>query len=139
MPGGGRLQEWVTSMTDGMPISFGDNVRVRKTPATQIAGVVGLIGNVRGETTPSVTNVDVIGGSNEDYALNVYFEDRSEAFWFARDQLDFLDHAAGTEITLDGVGKRWVRNEAGGWDEFPTGKTRKSFWDMITWHLFGRK
>ena len=126
-------------MKDDTPIGFGDNVRVRETPATQVAGVAGLIGNVHGETTPSVTNVGVIGDLDEDYALNVYFEDRGEGFWFTPDQLEFLNHAVGTEITLDGVDKRWVRNESGGWDEFPTGEKRKSFWEMITGRLFRRK
>jgi hypothetical protein len=119
-------------------ISFGDDVRVRATPATQAAGVAGLIGSVAGETTPSATKAVVIGDLSEDYALNVYFEDREEGVWFAPDQLEFVDHAVGTEIVLTGVEKKWVRNEAGGWDEVSIRKKRKSFWELIVGLLIKR-
>ena len=66
-----------------MTISFGDNVRIVNTPETIETGLAGLIGNVAGETTPSVTNVEVIGELKEDYAFNVFFDERQEGFWFA--------------------------------------------------------
>ncbi len=43
-------------------LSFGDNVRVHTTPETTERGLAGLTGQIQGVTTPSVTNVDVIGG-----------------------------------------------------------------------------
>jgi len=76
-----------------------------------------LDGKCYGFTTPSVTCVEVIGGSTEDYAINVFFESRKEAFWFAADLVEFVDHAAGTEIRLDGVPKKWVRSSNGEWVE----------------------
>jgi hypothetical protein len=125
-------------MTENLPISFGDNVRVLETPATQAVGVAGLAGQVYGWTTPSVTGVNVIGELKEDYAINVYFEERGEELWFASDQLELLDHAPGTEITLEGVDKKWLRNEAGEWEENPGGTKYKSVWEMITGRIFKR-
>ncbi len=104
-------------MTENKRIAFGDNVRVRSTRVTDDAGVAGLFGQVYGETTPSVTNVDVIGVVKQDFAFNVFFKDRGEAFWFAPELIEFVDHGAGTEIRLDGVPMKWVRTEAGEWEE----------------------
>jgi hypothetical protein len=98
-------------------ISFGDNVRVRGTPLTHELGLAGLAGQVYGETTPSITGVDVIGETRDDYAINVFFEEQKESFWFVSELLEFIDHAPGTEIRLDGVPKKWVRTESGGWAE----------------------
>lgn len=120
-------------------ISFGDNVRVRDTEATQAAGVAGLTGQVYGETTPSVTGVDVIGNVVRDYAINVHIEERGEALWFALDQLEFVDHGAGTVITLKGIDKKWTRTESGEWEESPQGTKVKSFWERITGRRFRRK
>ena len=63
--------------------SFGDQVGIRETEETEAAGVAGLHGMVYGETAPSATGVEVIGSTTEDYALNVHFEERGEALWFA--------------------------------------------------------
>ena len=116
----------------GNRISFGDNVRVRDTEATQKAGVAGLTGQVYGETTPSATGVDVIGDNARDYAINVHIEERGEALWFAPDQLEFVDHGAGTVLTLKGVDKKWTRTESGEWEESPQGTKVRSFWERIT-------
>ncbi len=120
-------------------ISFGDNVRVRDTAATRAAGVAGLTGPVYGETTPSVTGVDVIGEVTRDYAINVHFEERGESLWFAPDQLEFVDHGAGTEITLDGVDKKWTRTESGEWQESPQGTKVKSLWARLTGRRFRKQ
>ena len=102
------------------PITFGDNVRVVATPETENVRLAGLTGEVYGHTTPSVTNVDVIGDLTDDFAINVHFEERDESYWFVPQLLEFVDHGAGTEITLDGVPKKWTRNADGGWDESST-------------------
>jgi hypothetical protein len=44
-------------------------------------------------------------------------EDRGEAYWFAPDLLEFVDHAIGTEIRIEGVSKKWVRTADGDWEE----------------------
>ncbi len=112
-------------MPESPAITFGDNVRVRALPETEARGVAGLCGQVYGETMPSVTGVSVIGQVTRDYALNVHFEGRTETLWFAPELLEFIDHAPGTEVRLDGVPKKWVRSASGEWVET---KERKPWW-----------
>lgn len=119
-------------MKEAMSIRFGDNVRIIETPLTIKPGFAGLIGNVYGETTPSDTNVEVIGELKEDFAFNVYFIDREESYWFAPDLLEFVDHAPGTEITFEGVDKKWVRTDIGEWEE----KSIKRFIIGYIWVYF---
>src|SRR5262245_29504045 len=92
-------------------ISFGDHVRLLSTPETEALGAAGRVGQVFGETTPSVSGVKVVGQLVGDYALNVHFEGLIDTFWFAPELLEIVDHAAGTEIRLAGVPKKWTRNE----------------------------
>jgi hypothetical protein len=98
-----------------MAISFGDNVRVVSTPLTVSLGLAGLTGQVYGETTPSVTDVELIGGTDEDYAINVQLGGRPDSVWFAAGLLEFIDHAPGTEITIGK--KRLIRSSSGEWVE----------------------
>ena len=122
------------NMLDDSQVSFGDNVRVLPTIRTEEQGVAGLLGQVYGWTTPSVTGVEVIGEVHDDYAINVFFADRNESFWFTAELLEFVDHAPGTEISLKGDLKKWVRTEAGEWieskadDSGREGKTWWKFW-----------
>jgi hypothetical protein len=102
-------------------ISFGDTVRVLATSVTRNAGYADLVGTVYGETQPSVTGVEVIGDLEGDHAINVHFKETDAGVWFDPRLLQFVDHGAGQEITLDGVDKKWVRNESGEWIEQPTG------------------
>lgn len=109
--------------------TFGDNVRIRSSIETELKGVAGLTGQVYGQTTPSVSGVDVIGESNSDYAINVFFADRNESYWFAPSLVEFVDHGPGTEITLDGVAKKWVRTKTGEWhEESAETKPAKPWW-----------
>jgi hypothetical protein len=98
-------------------ISFGDHVRVRSAPITEQKSLAGLDGHVHGETTPSVTGVEVIGELKVDYALNVYFDALGQGYWFTAELLEFIDHAEGTVITLKGVPKKWTRAANGEWVE----------------------
>jgi hypothetical protein len=117
-------------MASDIPISFGDNVRVRSAPETVSRGLAGLAGQVRGETTPSVTGVEVIGEVTADFALCVHFDQRGEDLWFAPQLLEFVDHAPGTAIRLEGVAKQWVRTASGDWQEIADPETpdRKPWW-----------
>lgn len=93
-----------------------------------------MTGQVYGETTPSVTNVEVIGEIKEDYATNVFSNDRNESFWFSPELLGFVDHAPGTEIRLDGVPKKWVRTASGEWtasDMEVSADTRKTLMEIL--------
>lgn len=93
--------------------SFGDHVRIRHLPQTEATGLAGLTGQVYGQTTPSVTSVNVIGEDNSDYAINVFFQDRNESFWFVASLVEFIDHAPGTQITVGA--KEFIRSENGEW------------------------
>ena len=109
-------------------VSFGDNVRICETKETEAAGVAGLTGQVYGETTPSVTKVEVIGSPSTDFAIAVHFEKSNATLWFASELVEFLDHAPGTEIQLDGVAKKWTRTEEGGWKEESLEEKKNPWW-----------
>lgn len=96
-------------------IRFGDRVRVRDTSTARERGLVGLAGVVFGETTPSVTGVEVIGTPRSDFALNIELDDGAGNFWFAADMVELLDHAPGTEIRVGEV--RLVRQPDGQWSD----------------------
>jgi hypothetical protein len=98
---------------------------VLTTQQTTEHGVAGKTGTAYGETTPSVTSVQVIGEIKNDYAINVHFDDLKTSFWFAPELLEFVDDGAGAEITLDGVNKKRTRNASGGWDEENLSQTKK--------------
>jgi hypothetical protein len=104
-------------MPDNAPISFGDRVHIRSSELTQERGLAGLVGHVHGETTPSVTGVEVLGASKGDYAIYVYFEDHKAGYWFEPGLVEFVDHAPGSEIRLKGVPKKWMRISTGEWLE----------------------
>ena len=74
-----------------------------------------MTGQVYGETTPSVTRVEVVGGAAADYAINVKPSGRDETVCFAPELLEFVDHAPGTEIVIGN--KRMVRAASGEWVE----------------------
>ena len=101
---------------------FGDHVRIRTTEETERLGLAGREGIVFGWTTPSVTGVEVIGAPAEDYAINVNFDDPDEGFWFADDLVEFIDHAAGQVMSLDGIDLEWVRLPNGEWEQRAKGK-----------------
>ena len=107
-------------------IGFGDTVKVRATPLTEELGLAGLVGQVYGETTPSVTNVEVIGSLSDDYAINVQVNERDETCWFAPDLLEFVDHAAGTEMVVGNA--KAVRREDGSWEETVIKSEKKPWW-----------
>jgi hypothetical protein len=110
-----------------MTISFGDNVRVASTPLTASLGLAGMTGAVYGETTPSVTGVEVVGGAAGDYAINVQLDDRDESLWFAPELLEFVDHAPGTEVVIGN--KRLVRSGSGEWaGDQPPSKPSRPWW-----------
>jgi hypothetical protein len=106
-------------MTFDSAITFGDNVRIRSTPDTEAVGIAGLLGQVYGHTTPSVTGVDVIGPLVGDLAINVYFAERGESFWFAPELVSFVDQAPGTEMEIgEGASaKKFIRTAWGDWSE----------------------
>ena|ERR1700731_2121311 len=113
--------------------TFGDNVCIADTPLTREMGFAGQHGVVYGVTTPSATKIEFIGTSAQDVALNVHFAIRNEAFWFAPELVQLVDHGAGTEVTLKGVDKTWVRREDGGWEERSPAPQKRPWWKF--WDL----
>jgi hypothetical protein len=115
-------------MNNDTNISFGDNVRVKDEKIAKELGVAGLIGNVSGETTPSVTNVEIIGELKNDFAFHVLFDELNKGYWFAPELLEFIDHDPGNEITLKGVPKKWTRSDSGEWIETNTEEPKSKPW-----------
>jgi hypothetical protein len=99
---------------------FGDTVRIRDTELTRKLGIAGQSGSVYGETTPSVSGIEVAGGACNDHALSVMLAERGEQLWLAADLVEFVDHAPGTEEALGG--RRFVRAATGDWEEKRSGQ-----------------
>jgi hypothetical protein len=119
-------------------ISFGDNVRVLRTSETDRLGIAGRLGNVYGETTPSNTEVEVVGELTRDYALNVYFDDVDQSFWLAPELLEFVDHAPGTEAWLEGSPTKSVRQPDGTWLEVPVNPSSPGWFRRLLHRLLRR-
>jgi hypothetical protein len=101
------------------PVQFGDRVRILADSSTEARGLVGKVGTVYGQTTPSSTHPNVIGTLFKDYAVSVFLDDLDEQCWFAEQLLELVDHGAGATVRLDGVNKEWVKRPNGSWDERP--------------------
>lgn len=97
--------------------SFGNKVKIKNSPETETKDLAGKIGEIYGHTTPTVTGVEVIGQTDKDFALNIYFDDLKESFWFDESLIEQLDNGAGTEMTLDGIDKKWTKDSNGNWIE----------------------
>jgi hypothetical protein len=109
-----------------MAISFGDNVRILPCPATEGAGIAGLSGCIYGETVPSASGVTALGALANDYAVNVFVEQLDRDFWLDPSLVEFVDHGAGAEITIDGSPVKLVRQSDGSWTD--VGASRKPWW-----------
>lgn len=108
--------------------TFGNRVKIKRTPETEEKGLADKIGEVYGQTTPSMMDFEIIGTLKEDVAINVHFEELGESFWFAEDLLDFINNGQGTEITLDGVDKKWTKGTNGEWIEENTNISKNKWW-----------
>jgi hypothetical protein len=98
-----------------MNLDFGDRAKVVESPETTLLGLAGLIGVVYGVTKPSVTGVEVIGGTQSDLAFNLNFAGKKETLWFAPNLLEFVDHGAGMTAS---IGKNeFVRTSSGKWEK----------------------
>jgi hypothetical protein len=97
----------------GPTVTFGDRVRIVSAPVTEATRHAGRVGLVCGWTTPSVTGVEVIGGSDDDFAYNVGFDEPGTDVWFAPHLVELVDHSPGLEVTIGD--KRLVRGDDGAW------------------------
>src|SRR5688572_27242479 len=111
--------------------SFGNKVKVKNSPLTVEKGLAGKIGDVYGQTTPSMMDFEIIGTPKKDIAINVYFDDLKTSFWFDADLLENVDNGQGSVITLDGVDKKWTKGQNGQWIEGNTKQaTGKKWWEF---------
>ena len=101
-----------------LKLGFADHVRVLPERETEQAGLAGLVGQIYGFTTPSITGFSVVGDLHEDFAIAVQFEDRQDAVWLAAQVVEFVDHAPGTEIDVGS--KQLVRDSSGAWTKRST-------------------
>jgi hypothetical protein len=101
-----------------MMISFADNVRIRKAAATEELGLAGLSGVVYGCTNPYFNEVSVIGSTDSNIVYSVHLAEKDAEFWFAPELLEFVDHGAGSIVTMND--KQWIRRADGDWDETPS-------------------
>ncbi len=108
--------------------SFGNKVKIKNTPETVSKGLADKTGQVYGHTTPTVTGVEVIGKTDKDFALNIHFDDLNESFWFDEGLIQQLDNGEGTEMTLDGIDKKWTKYSSGNWSEENTRPESKKKW-----------
>lgn len=113
----GDSQDWWTWALSSMAFGFGDLVRIRRTPVTEAAGVGGLQGTVFGHTMPSASEVPVIGDPGPDFAINVFFDERGEGFWFSPDLIEFVAHQPGMTVTFERSAKRLIQDANGNWKE----------------------
>jgi hypothetical protein len=109
--------------------SFGNKVRIKDAPLTKEKGLAGKVGEVYGQTTPSVVDVEIIGTPSEDIAVNVYFDDLKISYWFDRDLLETISDGQGTVITLDGIDKKWTKGQSEQWIEENI-KSIKKWWEF---------
>jgi hypothetical protein len=100
-------------------VGFADRVRIKGTELTEKHGVAEREGIVHGYTTPSVTGVTVIGEMTDDYAVNVYFDELNEGFWFAEELVEFVGHVEGAVVSLDGMDVEFVQLPNGEWEQRP--------------------
>ena len=101
-----------------------DNFEVSTSELDERLGYAGLVGNVYGLTMPSYSRVSaIVGTADDDYAVNVFFEERDEDVWFAPNLVEFVDHAPGTELEVAGV--KMVRDDEGAWHDADAGLLRR--------------
>ena len=98
--------------------SFGDHVRIRQAPETEALGIAGLDGLVFGESRPSSSGVKVVGAAPNGYVVNVFIESRDEDYWLRPELVEFLDHAPGGRIELEGVPYVREHQPDGSWTQF---------------------
>lgn len=103
----------MTAVEQPLEAEFGDEVRIVPSPETDARGYAGRIGVCHGFTTPSFSGVEVIGETQNDYALHVRFDDTDENAWFSPDVVELVSHAVGTVIRIGD--KTFRRNADGCW------------------------
>ena len=102
-----------------------DHVRIAETEHTLAAGIAGLDGVVHGFTTPSMTRVDTVGPTPDDFAFNVYVESIDCDFWLDPFAVEFVSRPA--EITMV-VGTETITYANDGEMEYYPDPASKPWW-----------
>ena len=84
-------------------LAVGDRIRVRETEEAVAAGVADRVGDIVELATQPVTDVSLIGATSEGHAVKVSFADKEGTFWFAKEQLEFLEHVPGAMLKSAGA------------------------------------
>jgi hypothetical protein len=74
-------------------IATGDRIRVHTSAEAIAAGVAGMVGEVIGLSAPSDSIVAVVGVKGTDELVNVSLKEKEGTFWFAKNQLEIVEHA----------------------------------------------
>jgi len=83
------------------PFQFGDLVQIFADPCVVALGLEGKSGNVYGHTIPSSSGVVMSVPCDDDFAVNVYFEDLKAGFWLPEHLVHFIDGGAGATVTVE--------------------------------------
>jgi hypothetical protein len=118
--------------------TFGSRVKIKSSSATVEKGLADKIGKVYGQTTPSMMDFEIIGNPKRDFAVNVFFDDLDAAYWFDEELLETIDNGQSATITLDGIDKKWTKNENGEWVE-EDAKTTQPTTERKNWWEFGNE
>ena len=113
-------------MNNPINISFGDTVKVVSNEITKRLAIDNKIGEVFGETNPSLTNVDITGANENDFAFNVHFENDEKEYWLSPELVELVNHTPGLEIRVGNV--KATRTENGEWIE-----------ERVSWWKFWKK
>lgn len=108
--------------------TFGNRVKIKRTPETLEKELADKVGEIYGQTTPSMMDFEIIGTLKEDVAFNVHFEELNKSYWFTEDLLKHIDNGQSAEITLDGIDKKWTKNDSGEWIEENTAPKKTEWW-----------
>jgi hypothetical protein len=110
--------------------TFGNTVKIKSSPETEKSDTAEKIGEIYGETTPSVTGVDVIGNLKRDYAVNVYFKDTKTSLWFDEDLLEVINSGEDSIMTLGD--KSFIKTKSGDWIPHKTNRSvsTKKWWQF---------
>ena len=112
-------------------VKSGDVVRINRNELTEKAGVAGFIGAVNGFSTPSCSDLNVIGDEADKCAVKLHLEVQQKDIWINPELLKHVDHAAGTVVHINGLSKKMQRNSSGEWIEVMKAKPikkKKPWW-----------
>lgn len=93
--------------------TFGNKVKIKTSEDTEKINVAGKFGKIFGQTVPSLSGVEVIGNPKRDYAINVYFEDIDDSYWFDESLIETVDTGIGSDIIIGD--QKFIKNETGEW------------------------